>query len=136
MKSRVDSYLYIIFFIFTLLISYYLGVGFFDITTGLDFNKYVVNLKFFSGTDVQVYDSQGTLYFWSIANFSEFSNELYTSMDYRTLINNKIQFINLMYYLLGLIGLGLLLKIKKVNSLHILLSLSVLNFFPTALYLG
>ena len=56
-------------------------------------------------------------------------------MDYRTLINNKIQFINLMYYLLGLIGLGLLLKIKKVNSLHILLSLSVLNFFPTALYL-
>ena len=134
MKAKVDIYLYSIFFIFTLLISYYLGVAFFDITTGLDFNKYVVNLEFFSGKDVEVYDSQGSLYFWSIANFSGFSYEFYTSRNLSTLINNKIQLINLTYYLLGLLGLGLLLKIKKVNSLHILLSLSVLNFFPTALY--
>ncbi len=134
MKTKVDSYLYFIFFIFTLIISYYLGVAFFDITTGLDFNKYVVSLQFFSGNDVEIYDPQGSLYFWSIANFSGFNNMMYASRDFSTLINNKIQLINLTYYLLGLLGLGLLLKIKKVNSLHIFLSLSVLNFFPTALY--
>ncbi len=134
MKSKLDSYLYFIFFIFTLLISYYLGVAFFDITTGLDFNKYVVNLQLFSGKDVEVYDSNGSLYFWSIANFSGFRNDLYSSRDLSTLINNKIQFINLMYYLIGLLGLGLLLKIKKVNPLHILLSFSILNFFPSAFY--
>ena len=114
MKTKVDSYLYFIFFIFTLIISYYLGVAFFDITTGLDFNKYVVSLQFFSGNDVEIYDPQGSLYFWSIANFSGFNNMMYASRDFSTLINNKIQLINLTYYLLGLLGLGLLLKIKKV----------------------
>ena len=58
-----------------------------------------MNLQLFSGKDVEVYDSNGSLYFWSIANFSGFRNELYSSRDLSTLINNKIQFINLMYYL-------------------------------------
>ena len=134
MSIRVRSYLYLVFFIFTLFTSYYLGVAFFDITTGLDFNKYILNLQLFSGNNVDVYDSQGTIYFWSVAKFSSFSNEIYTLGNLNILINNKIQQINFTYYILGLLGLGILLKIKKVNLLHILLSLSVLNFFPTAIY--
>jgi hypothetical protein len=134
MKNKINNSIYFIFFIFTLSISYYLGVAFFDITTGLDFNKYVLNLNFFSGKDLKVYDSQGSLYFWTISNFSGYSDELYNTSNLKTLINNKIQLINLAYYVLGLGGLGLLLKIKEISFKNILLSFSILNFFPTAFY--
>lgn len=134
MKNKINNPIYFIFFIFTLSISYYLGVAFFDITTGLDFNKYVVNLNFFSGKNVKVYDSQGSLYFWTISNFSGYSDGVYNTSNLKTVINNKIQLINLAYYVLGLVGLGLLLKIKEISFKNILLSFSILNFFPAALY--
>lgn len=134
MKNKRKDRIYFIFFIFTLSTSYYLGVAFFDITTSLDFNKYVFNLNFFSGKDVKVYDSQGSLYFWTIASLSGYGDGIYDTHNLKTLINNKIQLINLAYYVLGLFGLGLLLKLKKVSFKNILLSFSILNFFPTALY--
>lgn len=134
MKNKIHNYLYFILFIFTLSISYYLGVAFFDISNSLDFWKYILNLDFFSGKEVKVYDSQGSLYFWTISNFSGYSDTVHNTSDLKTLINNKIQLLNFAYYVLGLIGLGLLLKIKGTSFKNILLSFSILNVFPTALY--
>ena len=45
--------------------------SFYDITTGLDFNKYIKNIYFLIKSSI-VFDSQGTLYFWSIAKLSDF----------------------------------------------------------------
>ena len=53
---------------------------------------------------------------------------MYQDANLSNLINNKIQFINLMYYLIALLGLFNLLKIEKFSFSKII-PLSVLNFF-------
>ena len=135
MKSKVEAYLTYLFFLITLIFSYYIGVAFYDITTGLDFNKYSKNLYFFNDLGPEVYDSQGTLYFWSVSKITGFSETLLANQELSTLLNNKLQFINFLYYLFGLLGLGILLKTKKFSSKQILISLSILNFFPPAYYM-
>jgi len=135
MKSKVEAYLSYLFFLITLISSYYIGVAFYDITTGLDFNKYRKNLYFFNDLGPEVYDSQGTLYFWSVSKITRFSETLLANQELSTLLNNKLQFINFLYYLFGLLGLGILLKTKKFSSKQILISLSILNFFPPAYYM-
>jgi hypothetical protein len=134
-KIKEKVFLPYVFFLITLLFSYYLGVAFYDITTGLDFYKYRQNLYFFNAQVQEVYDSQGTLYFWSVAKLTGFTRELYGNQELSTLVNNNLQFINFLYYLLGLLGLASLLKIKKFSSKQILISLAILNFFPPAYYL-
>lgn len=135
MKSKVEAYLKYLFFLITLISSYYIGVAFYDITTGLDFNKYRKNLYFFNDQGPEVYDSQGTLYFWSVSKITRFTETLLVNQELSTLLNNKLQFINFLYYLFGLLGLGILLKTKKFSSKQILISLSILNFFPPAYYM-
>ncbi len=135
MKIKVNNFLSTTFFIFTLIFSYYLGVAYYDITTGLDFNKYINNVYFFNKESSVVFDSQGTIYFWTIAKFIGLSKEMYQNENLSNLINNKIQFINFIYYVIGLLGLYKLLKIKKFTFNKIIYSLSVLNFFPPGFYL-
>ena len=135
MKIKVNNFLSTTFFIFTLIFSYYLGVAYYDITTGLDFNKYINNVYFFNKESSVVFDSQGTIYFWTIAKFIGLSKEMYQNENLSNLINNKIQFINFIYYVFGLLGLYKLLKIKKFTFNKIIYSLSVLNFFPPGFYL-
>ena len=135
MKFKLNAFLYTLFFITTLFFTYYIGIAFYDITTGLDFNKYIKNIYFFNNESSIVFDSQGTLYFWSIAKLSEFSKEMYTNQNFNNLINNKLQLVNFIYYFVGTLGLYRLLKIKKYNYANIMFCLSILNFFPTGFYL-
>ena len=135
MKSKIKTYLPHILFLLTLFSSYYIGVAFYNIATGQDFYKYSQNLYFFNTLDSEVYDSQGTLYFWSISKITGFTQTLISNQEFSTLINNKLQFINFVYYLFGLLGLACLLKNKKFSSKQILISLSILNFFPPSYYL-
>ena len=135
MRSKIKTYLPHILFLLTLFSSYYIGVAFYNIATGLDFYKYSQNLYFFNTLDSEVYDSQGTLYFWSISKITGFTQTLISNQEFSTLINNKLQFINFVYYLFGLLGLACLLKNKKFSSKQILISLSILNFFPPSYYL-
>ena len=58
MKIKVNNFLSTTFFIFTLIFSYYLGVAYYDITTGLDFNKYINNVYFFNKESSVVFDSK------------------------------------------------------------------------------
>ncbi len=135
MKIKIRNYSSATFFTLTLIFSYYLGIAYYDITTGLDFNKYINNIYFFSNESSSIFDSQGTIYFWTIAKFVGFSKEMYQDANLSNLINNKIQFINLIYYLIALLGLFNLLKIEKFSFSKIMYSLSVLNFFPPGFYL-
>jgi hypothetical protein len=135
MKSKIESYLSHLLFLLTLFSSYYIGVAFYNIATGLDFYKYSQNLYFFNTVDSEVYDSQGTLYFWSISKITGFTQTVISNQELSTLINNKLQFINFVYYLFGLLGLAVLLKTKKFSSKQILISFSILNFFPPSYYL-
>ena len=72
MKIKIRNYLSATFFTLTLIFSYYLGIAYYDITTGLDFNKYINNIYFFSNESSSIFDSQGTIYFWTIAKFVDF----------------------------------------------------------------
>ena len=108
MKSKIESYLSHLLFLLTLFSSYYIGVAFYNIATGLDFYKYSQNLYFFNTVDSEVYDSQGTLYFWSISKITGFTQTVISNQEFSTLINNKLQFINFVYYLFGLLGLAVL----------------------------
>ena len=135
MKFKLNAFLYTLFFITTLFFTYYIGIAFYDITTGLDFNKYIKNIYFFNNESSIVFDSQGTLYFWSIAKLSGFSKEMYTNQNLNNLINNKLQLVNFIYYFVGTLGLYRLLKIKKYSYANIMFCLSILNFFPTGFYL-
>ena len=103
MKIKVSNYLSATFFILTLIFSYYLGIAYYDITTGLDFNKYINNIYFFNNESSSLFDSQGTIYFWTIAKFVGFSKDMFQDANLSNLINNKIQFINLIYYLIALL---------------------------------
>lgn len=135
MKSKLKTFLLHLLFLLTLFSSYYIGVAFYDIATGLDFGKYSRNIYFFNTVESEVYDSQGTLYFWSISKITGFTQTVISNHEMSTLINNKLQFINFVYYLLGLLGLAVLLKTKKFNTKQVLISLSILNFFPPSYYM-
>ena len=86
-----------------------------------------MNLQLFSGKDVEVYDSNGSLYFYLLLIFLDLEMN-YISSDLSTLINNKIQFkLNVLSYRPAWFRFNT--QIKKVNPLHILLSFSIRIFF-------
>ena len=114
MNIKEKAFLSYVFFFITLISSYYIGVAFYDITTGLDFYKYRQNLYFFNTQVQEVYDSQGTLYFWSVSKLTGFTRALYENQELTTLVNNNLQFINFLYYLFGLLGIASLLNTKNL----------------------
>ena len=56
-----------ILFLFSLIISYLIGLLLYDTTSGLDFGKYKFNILFFQGEDVELLDSSGTVYYFLIS---------------------------------------------------------------------
>lgn len=125
-----------VFFIFssTLFLSYYLGVAFYDITNGIDFGKYIYNLNLFYQSS-SIYNSQGTFYFWTIYKFSGLDQQMFSDQAFSTLVNNRLQLVNFLYYLIGLSGILCLYIRKNFKIENILISLTILNFFPACFYL-
>lgn len=109
-----------------------MGLSNYNSTTGLDFNRYINNVNFFLNKDYFIFDSQGTIYFFLIAKYYQ-SLENVIFNDYRYL-NNVIQFINFIFYGVGLLGLYLKLRVEKIDSYKILISFIFVNFLPTAYY--
>jgi len=121
-------------FLVTLFFSHYLLLLFYDSSKGLDFGKYRRNLLFFSGQDINILDANGSIYFYLI---SKLNNNKLTSFNGEsgTMLNSVIQTSNFYFYVIGVLGLIVLFTYKKYKSEDIFIALSILNFFPTAIYL-
>ena len=134
MKSYLVNIVSALSFIVAALVSFFIGLIFYDSSKGLDFNKYSKNLNLFLGNEETVYESSGTLYFYLVATFfnTQFGNinDQSVSLYY----NYSIQFINFILFLIGLSGLYVVFKKKGYKNFDIGVSLIILCFLPTAYY--
>lgn len=123
----------IIFLFFSIISSYFIGLAYYDSTRGLDFNRYIQNVKFLQGENLDIYDGQGTLYYFILSKFIE---PLGDTKNYigNIFVNNSIQFFNFILFIIGLVGLYFLIIEKNKNKNLVLMSLSVLCFFPPVFY--
>lgn len=134
MKSYLVNILSILSFIAASLISFFIGLIFYDSSKGLDFNKYSKNLNLFLGNEETVYESSGTLYFYIVANFL---NNQFGNIDDQSIglfYNYSIQLINFILFLIGLAGLFVVFKKKGYRNFDIMVSFIILCFLPTAYY--
>ena len=134
MKIKTLNYLSSLLFLGTLLSSYILGLVFYDATTGLDWAKYFNTVGYFLGFDTNVTDPQGAVYFSFIALIIQSKADILQSNNWHLILNNSIQLANFIFYLTGISGIFVLFKKKGYHLYTILISLSILNFLPPALY--
>ena len=117
MKSYLVNIVSTLSFIVAALVSFFIGLIFYDSSKGLDFNKYSKNLNLFLGNEETVYESSGTLYFYLVATFfnTQFGNinDQSVSLYY----NYSIQFINFILFLIGLSGLYVVFKKRDIKIL-------------------
>ena len=146
MKIRLSFIL----FVFSLLSSFTLGNIYYLSTHSPDFVRYKTYIDFFIIDNFSVTQEQGFIYFLFVSFFvymrlndfslvnedvlpnigskSNFSYFDLTSIEIN--YNLGIQEANFVLYLIGLIGFYKLLKLYKFSISHILITFSVLNFFP------
>ena len=122
-----------IFLFFSLLLSYFIGLAYYDTTRGLDFNRYIRNVKFLQGENLDIYDGQGTFYYFIL---SKIIGSLSDTSNYigNIFINNSIQFFNFILFIAGLVGLYFLFIETNKDKSILLMSLSILCFFPPTFY--
>ena len=130
MKSNTKILISFTTFIISLLTSFFLGEIFYNSIDGTDFYRYFRYIEYFSGTIEIPSREQGLFYFWFISNFIEFSQSYYLPDKWEYVYSTSIQLGNFVLYLIGLLGLFLWLLSRGVNKSTILLTFSVLNFFP------
>lgn len=121
------------FFSLTLFVSHFVTLLFYDSSKGLDFGKYKKNLQFFSGDNVEILDSNGSLYFYLVSKSGNL-NLFDSGFEQNIILNSMIQTTNFFLYVVGVIGLIILFHNKSYKLGDIFLALSILNFFPPALY--
>ena len=123
-----------ILFLFSLIISYLIGLLLYDTTSGLDFGKYKFNILFFQGEDVELLDSSGTVYYFLISRLISLVTTGKNFENYDYFLSNTIQFVNFIFYLIGLFGIYFLFINHNYPKNSTLLAMTVLNFFPAGFY--
>ena len=122
-----------IFLFFSAISSYFLGLAYYDSTRGLDFNRYIRNVKFLQGENVDIYDGQGTIYYYILSKFLDSLGD-YGNYIGNISVNNSIQFFNFILFIIGLLGLYFLMIENIKDKSSVLVALSILCFFPPAFY--
>jgi len=145
----------LVLFIISLLASFSIGNLYYLSTHSPDFLRYKTYIDFFMIKNSTVILEQGFVYFLftsffvyirikdyffhsenllsEIGDKSNFSYFNLTSLEIN--YNLGIQEGNFILYLLGLIGFYKLLRLQKFSIEHILISFSILNFFPIVIQL-
>jgi len=127
---KLNFFIYKLIFYMSLLSSFVLGLLMYDSTTGLDWNQYSNTIKFFRGESDYVNDPQGALYFSIISKliyFFGFENQLSVSV--------LVQSFNFQLFLVGLVGLKVLLENRYFDKKNIYLTLCILCYFPPVWYM-
>lgn len=98
-----------------------------------DFQYYKDYLSYFFGEYENSGREQGLLYFFLVSLFIKLGPNNFSLDNSDQLISNAVQLSNLFLYILGLVGLFYLLKYKGFKTKHILLTFSIVNFFPQSI---
>lgn len=117
-------------FIFSLFLSIFLGLIFYNSSNGTDFNRYYRYIDYFLGNSEFTSREQGVFYFWTVYKTSELLNVLLQVNNFQSIVPISIQISNIVYYLFGILGFFKLLKFYDFQSSDIYIALSFLNFFP------
>lgn len=133
MKKQL--FIYKSFYVLSSIFTFIIGLIFYDSTTGLDFGFYITSVNFFNGVSSNIYDPQGLLYFYIIAELTQLISSIIDLTLERILLNNVIQTFNFILFIVGLQGIKTFLISKgfKLNNIYIILA--TLCFFPPSLYL-
>ena len=120
----------IISFFFTLIFTFSIGEIFYNSIDGTDFYRYFRYIEYFNGTIETPSREQGLFYFWFISLFIDFYDQFFIADKWEYIYSSAIQLGNFVLYSIGLLGLFLFMRIKKINTTEIFLALSFLNIFP------
>ena len=126
-KLKVFS---IISFFFTLIFTFTIGEIFYNSIDGTDFYRYFRYIEYFDGTIETPSREQGLFYFWFIFLFIDLYDQFFVADKWEYIYSSAIQLGNFALYLVGILGLFLFMKIKKINTTQIFLALTFLNIFP------
>ena len=117
-------------FLITLILSHSIGEIFYNSIDGTDFYRYFRYIEYFMGEIETPTREQGLFYFWVMFIFIKFSNNFYVPENWEYIYSTAIQFGNLVFYIVGIVGLIYLMRARNVSWEKIFLVCSVLNFFP------
>lgn len=117
-------------FLTSLFLSHSIGEIFYNSIDGTDFYRYFRYIEYFMGEIETPTREQGLFYFWIISLFIKSSRNFYLHENWEYIYSTAIQLGNFVFYLVGILGLIYLLRIRKVPWEKIFLVFSVLNFFP------
>ena len=130
-----------IFFIFSLMGSYLIGLLYYDSTQGLDWHHYIDYYEYFLGIDNQFIKGDryaahqsGPLYFFIISAFIKLQFSILGPHNTDIVLNNAVQLANFLLYVFGLLGIFYLLDKEGYKKKTILIAFSVVNFLPAAFY--
>ena len=117
-------------FFFSLIFTFTVGEIFYNSIDGTDFYRYFRYIEYFNGTIETTSREQGLFYFWIISLFIDLYDQFYVADKWEYIYSSAIQLGNFVLYLVGLLGFFLFMKIKKISTTQIFLSLTFLNIFP------
>ncbi len=132
-QTQSKNILALLTFISTLLLSHSIGEIFYNSIDGTDFYRYFRYIEYFMGDIESPSREQGIFYFWVISLFIKYSHNFYIPEYWEFIYSSAIQFGNLLFYIIGVIGICLLLRARQISWDRIFLSCSLLNFFPPVL---
>ena len=134
-KNKLKNFFHYILFLMSLYFIFYkININYLS-TTSPDYQYYVDYLHYFFNEYGVTTREQGVAYFFIVAIFIELSGEMFSLFSTQQIISNSIQVANLFLYFFGIVGIYNLLIYKKYPISNILLSLTVLNFFPQTINL-
>ena len=128
--NKFISISYKLFFYFSLITTYFIGLIVYDTTTGLDWGQYRYSVDFFLGKSEYIFDPQGVLYFSIISDLVRLFS-IKSQIQY----SNLVQTLNFLFFIIGIFGLFKLFIKKGIDLNSIYLSLIVICYFPPIWYL-
>ena len=117
-------------FFFTLIFTFSIGEIFYNSIDGTDFYRYFRYIEYFNGSIETPSREQGLFYFWFVSIFIDLYDQYYLADKWEYIYSSAIQLANFILYLVGVLGLFIFMKSKKINSLNIFFLFSLLNIFP------
>jgi len=135
LRKNIVNFLNYLFLMYLLIFSFFLGLSFYDSTTGLDYAKYSNAIDYYQGKSVELLDQQGTIYFYTLSKLYSLNLHKSNLYDYDLISNNNIQLFNFFLFFVGLIGIYKLLKKYSFSNQEIFLSFAITSFLPASYYM-
>ncbi len=124
-----------IIFVFTLYVSTIWTNFYYISSTNVDFHKYYDYINYFLGAGNYIDFGQGVIYYFIISVlFKQYIKDI-DSQHLELGLSYSIQNVNLVFFIIGLIGLYKLLRFFKFDEKIVYLVLSMVNFLPQSIYL-